>query len=133
VLLDARKDRVIVMTTHDMDEASSIADRIGIIAAGKLMCSGSNLFLKDKYGVGYTLTVNKVTENVDAGADYLEFDDVALPNKPIDDNLFATPASPHDTYVPPPVPTATSTALVQLPKRKVMTVSTYSGSVLGII
>jgi ABC-type multidrug transport system ATPase subunit len=79
VLLEARKDRVIVMTTHSMEEASAIGDKIGILAAGKLMCSGSNLFLKENYGVGYTLTINKETE-IDTQADQLDeadFDDEA--------------------------------------------------------
>lgn len=40
-----------------MDEADYLGDRIAIMAAGELKCFGSSLFLKNKYGVGYTLTV----------------------------------------------------------------------------
>jgi ATP-binding cassette subfamily A (ABC1) protein 3 len=40
-----------------MDEADLLGDRIAIMADGRLMCSGSSLFLKSKYGVGYHLTL----------------------------------------------------------------------------
>jgi hypothetical protein len=32
-------------------------NRIAIMADGRLQCAGSSLFLKNTYGVGYTLTV----------------------------------------------------------------------------
>jgi ABC-type multidrug transport system ATPase subunit len=59
ILLKIRKNRVIIMTTHSMEEASILADRIGILAGGKLLCSGSSLFLKQQYEIGYTLTLKK--------------------------------------------------------------------------
>src|SRR3546814_16307602 len=40
-----------------MDEADYLGDRIAIMASGQLKCFGSSLFLKGKYGVGYTLTI----------------------------------------------------------------------------
>eukprot|EP00439_Symbiodinium_sp_Y106_P019736 s2508_g2.t1 len=48
-----------VQTTHFMDEAETLGDRIAIMAAGKVKCVGSALFLKSQYGVGYTLTIAK--------------------------------------------------------------------------
>jgi ABC-type multidrug transport system ATPase subunit len=42
-----------------MDEADYLGDRIAIMAHGKVQCCGSSLFLKSKYGVGYTFTVSK--------------------------------------------------------------------------
>ena len=59
-LIDNRKGRCIVITTHSMEEASSIADQICIYAAGKVMCCGSQLYLKQEYGVGYSLSCNKI-------------------------------------------------------------------------
>jgi len=47
------------MTTHYMDEADVLGDRIGIMHQGKLTCLGSSLFLKTKFGVGYNLCVSK--------------------------------------------------------------------------
>ena len=38
--------RCVVLTTHYMDEADALAQRIGIMAAGRLSCLGTSLFLK---------------------------------------------------------------------------------------
>ncbi|CAM9360676.1 unnamed protein product [Chrysoparadoxa australica] len=54
--------RIIVLTTHFMDEADLLGDRIAIMAHGELRCCGSSLFLKRHYGVGYNLTVVKAIE-----------------------------------------------------------------------
>lgn len=53
---DARKDCGILLTTHSMEEAEALCDRIGIFVDGKLMCLGSPKELKSRYG-GYM--VNK--------------------------------------------------------------------------
>ncbi|KAI7981438.1 ABC transporter A family member 1 [Camellia lanceoleosa] len=54
-----KKGRIILLTTHSMDEADVLGDRIAIMDNGSLKCCGSSLFLKRKYGVGYTLTLVK--------------------------------------------------------------------------
>ena len=36
-----KRDRIIILTTHYMDEAEVLGDRIGIMAQGKLVCLGS--------------------------------------------------------------------------------------------
>ncbi|XP_070764458.1 phospholipid-transporting ATPase ABCA1 [Enoplosus armatus] len=59
LLLKYRKDRTIILSTHYMDEAELLADRIAIISQGKLCCCGSPLFLKSHLGSGYYLTVIK--------------------------------------------------------------------------
>lgn len=46
-----------------MDEADYLGDRISIIGEGKLICSGSSGFLKNKFGVGYNLTIVKEDTN----------------------------------------------------------------------
>jgi len=57
-----RNNRIIILTTHYMDEADVLGDRIGIMAQGKLVCLGASLFLKKRYGVGYNLTMEKTTQ-----------------------------------------------------------------------
>ena len=54
-----RTGRIILLTTHYMDEADVLGDRIGIMSHGKLVCLGTPLFLKNRYGVGYNLTLEK--------------------------------------------------------------------------
>ena len=54
-----RAGRIIILSTHYMDEADVLGDRIGIMSHGKLVCLGTPLFLKNRYGVGYNLTLEK--------------------------------------------------------------------------
>ena len=42
-----------------MDEADILGDRIGIMSKGKMTCLGTSIFLKNKFGVGYNITVVK--------------------------------------------------------------------------
>ena len=51
-----------LLTTHYMDEADILGDRIGIMTGGKLTCLGSSLFLKNRFGVGYVMTIVKNEE-----------------------------------------------------------------------
>lgn len=51
--------RLIILTTHNMDEADYLGDRIGIMAEGKMVTCGSSLFLKNEFGAGYELTIVK--------------------------------------------------------------------------
>ncbi|OQR95862.1 ATP-binding Cassette (ABC) Superfamily, partial [Thraustotheca clavata] len=59
VLQRNRESRVMVLTTHFMDEADLLGDRIVILSEGRLCCAGSSLFLKQMYGTGYNLTLVK--------------------------------------------------------------------------
>ena len=45
-----RYNRTIMLTTHYMDEADYLGDRIAIMANGKLQCSGTSMYLKQEYG-----------------------------------------------------------------------------------
>jgi ATP-binding cassette, subfamily A (ABC1), member 3 len=58
VIRNYKRDRIIILTTHFMDEADILGDRIAIMAEGQLRCIGSSLFLKKTYGVGYQLTID---------------------------------------------------------------------------
>jgi ATP-binding cassette subfamily A (ABC1) protein 3 len=59
ILQNAREGRVMLLTTHFMDEADILGDRIAIMANGGVECCGSPMFLKNRYGVGYVLTIVK--------------------------------------------------------------------------
>lgn len=49
--------KTIIITTHAMEEADALADRIAIVCRGKLHAIGSQLRLKARYGDGYQLTL----------------------------------------------------------------------------
>lgn len=56
-----KKDRSIVLTTHFMEEADALSDRIAIMNHGQVKCCGSPIFLKNAFGSGYRLTLAKNT------------------------------------------------------------------------
>lgn len=59
LLLKYKQGRTIILSTHHMDEADILGDRIAIISHGKMCCYGSSLFLKKYFGSGYYLTLVK--------------------------------------------------------------------------
>jgi len=61
LLVAKREDRVILFTTHQMDEADILAERKAIMSHGRLQCLGSSLFLKSRFGIGYSLNVSQRT------------------------------------------------------------------------
>ncbi|TKR61983.1 hypothetical protein L596_026007 [Steinernema carpocapsae] len=48
-----------ILSTHHMDEADVLADRIAIISEGHLVASGSSLFMKQRFGEGNRLVIAK--------------------------------------------------------------------------
>uniref|UniRef100_A0A8D8SAH2 ATP-binding cassette sub-family A member 1 n=1 Tax=Cacopsylla melanoneura TaxID=428564 RepID=A0A8D8SAH2_9HEMI len=58
LLIKYKKGRTVILTTHYMDEADLLGDRIAIIAAGKLQCVGSSVFLKNSFARGYYLCLD---------------------------------------------------------------------------
>ena len=64
MLKEYKRDRIILLTTHYMDEADVLGDRIGILAGGKMTCLGSPMFLKHKFGAGYIVTIEKIKAEV---------------------------------------------------------------------
>jgi ABC-type multidrug transport system ATPase subunit len=57
LLRSLAKDRIIILTTHYMDEADALGDRIAVMSRGKLKTCGSSLFLKQRFGTGVVLEV----------------------------------------------------------------------------
>ena len=46
IIKEARKDKIILLTTHYMDEAEMLADRVAIMSRGSLKTCGTTFFLK---------------------------------------------------------------------------------------
>lgn len=59
--------RTIILSTHHMDEADILGDRVAIISQGKLFCSGSPVFLKNCFGSGFYLTLVRKMKNTKIG------------------------------------------------------------------
>ncbi|CAB1457509.1 unnamed protein product [Pleuronectes platessa] len=57
LLLKYRAGRTVIMSTHHMDEADLLSDRVAIISQGRLFCCGSPIFLKNCFGAGFYLTL----------------------------------------------------------------------------
>jgi len=58
ILQSEREGRTIVMTTHLMDEADLLGDRVAIMKAGTLCCVGTPFSLKKEYGKMTGVTTN---------------------------------------------------------------------------
>ena len=54
--------KIIILTTHYMEEASVLGNRIGIMAEGVLKCIGTPLFLIEKYGKYLSINIYKEKE-----------------------------------------------------------------------
>ena len=52
-----KNDKIIILTTHSLDEAEYLGDRIGIMSEGKYICSGTSSYLKSKYPCGYNINL----------------------------------------------------------------------------
>ena len=57
IIEDAKKGRAIVLTTHSMEEADILSDRIAIMAKGRLRCIGTSIRLKSRFGTGFIANV----------------------------------------------------------------------------
>jgi len=79
-ILSSIGGRVILLTTHYMDEADALASRIGIMAGGKLRVLGSPQHLKSRHGGGYRVEVSGPTATAQAvnGLVRATFGDVTL-------------------------------------------------------
>ena len=59
ILKRQSEQKIIILTTHYMEEASVLGKRIGIINAGKMKCIGTPLFLIERFGKFMSLNITK--------------------------------------------------------------------------
>ena len=60
------EEKIIILISHSMEEVSFLADKIGILKEGKLICQGTSRELIDKFGKFYTLIINQKMDYDDA-------------------------------------------------------------------
>ncbi|KAJ1691633.1 hypothetical protein LUZ63_015788 [Rhynchospora breviuscula] len=73
IIEDAKRGRAIVLTTHSMEEADILGDRIAIMAKGKLRCIGTSIHLKSRFGAGYVCNINFSTTNGEPQMEPIKF------------------------------------------------------------
>ena len=59
----------ILLTTHHLDEADELAERIAIMSKGKLLALGTSEFFKKNFGVGYYLSLTPIYNKI-SSADF---------------------------------------------------------------
>lgn len=62
IVKEAKRNRAIVLTTHSMEEAEVLCDRLGIFVDGEFQCLGNPKELKARYGGAYIFTVTTSSE-----------------------------------------------------------------------
>lgn len=63
VVKEAKKNRAIILTTHSMEEAEVLCDRLGIFVDGGFQCIGHPKELKARYGGTYVFTMTTSSEH----------------------------------------------------------------------
>jgi len=69
VINEAKSTASVILTTHSMEEADAICDRLMIMADGEIECIGVSADLKRRFGEGYKLAVQVARGRSDAEAD----------------------------------------------------------------
>lgn len=61
-MIKKMKNTSVLLTTHRMDEAEQLCDKIAIMINGRFVVFGSPNYLKNQYGHGYTITIRQSRE-----------------------------------------------------------------------
>ncbi|KAG0346976.1 hypothetical protein BG004_000386 [Podila humilis] len=65
-------NRTIVLTTHSMEEADILSDKIAIMNSGHLRCIGTSLHLKELYGSGFRLSISSKPDRLQQASKAIE-------------------------------------------------------------
>lgn len=65
-----KKKSAVILTTHSMEEAEALCDRMTIMVKGRLKCIGSSTHIKNKFGEGYELEIKVEIPNKSEINDY---------------------------------------------------------------
>ncbi|ORY27578.1 hypothetical protein BCR33DRAFT_725456, partial [Rhizoclosmatium globosum] len=72
IIHEAREDKAVVLTTHSMEEAEALCNRIGIMAKGTLRCLAPALRLKELYGSGFRVYFNTEVDDMKRACEWVE-------------------------------------------------------------
>lgn len=62
-MIKRMKQASVLLTTHRMDEAEQLCDKISIMINGRFVVFGSPNYLKTQYGSGYTVQIKQTVDN----------------------------------------------------------------------
>ncbi|CAG2108318.1 unnamed protein product, partial [Medioppia subpectinata] len=62
LIIEYRKSKTVLITSHDFEEANLLSDKIYIISKGVLCFNGTTLQMKHEFNSGYELKINKSNE-----------------------------------------------------------------------
>ncbi|KAG9393055.1 ABC transporter [Carpediemonas membranifera] len=65
IIMKQKEHSAIVLTTHSMEEADVLGDRIAIMAFGRNRCIGTSIRLKSRFGSGYKIIISPKTSEED--------------------------------------------------------------------
>jgi ABC-type multidrug transport system ATPase subunit len=71
VIAQSKGKNSILLTTHSMEEADVLCERLGIMGGGNMLCIGTSLDLKSRFGAGYRLSIHIHDKSV-AAADRVQ-------------------------------------------------------------
>jgi ABC-type multidrug transport system ATPase subunit len=92
-----KQGKVVVLTTHSLEEADAFSDKIAILAAGSLKCQGSSLALKNTYGTGYSVSIVTVKPEAVKMVLQREFSAATVMDQSADSLLIALPRGDMET------------------------------------
>ncbi|OBS63686.1 hypothetical protein A6R68_07775 [Neotoma lepida] len=82
VIRTRESGKVIIITSHSMEECEALCTRIAIMVQGKFMCLGSPQHLKNKFGNIYTMNIKFKTGTGDnVITDFKKFITKVFPGK----------------------------------------------------
>ena len=70
-IVQAKKGRSIILTTHSMEEAEALCDSIGIFVDGKLQCIGNPKELTSRFGGYFNFTITTNSGGVQAAREFI--------------------------------------------------------------
>ena len=71
LIQELKSTRYVILTTHSMEEADVLGDRIAVIVDGEFKCIGTPLYLKNNFGDGYRITIVTEQSNVDRATELM--------------------------------------------------------------
>ena len=62
IIKEIKKTKCVILSTQHIGEAAVLGDKVCVLQEGKILASGSFNELKDRYGLGYNLIIEKKTK-----------------------------------------------------------------------